>query len=70
MDKTCVTSVTPKVCQVDYVHLEANPYVFVTLNIAKVGFQMNIINLTDFMKDDQSHRRLEATLKARILTYD
>ena len=38
-----------KVCQVDYVHLEANLSVFITLNIAKVGFQMNIINLTHFI---------------------
>ena len=37
-----------KVCQVDYVHLEANQQVFETLNIAKVSFHMNIINLSDF----------------------
>ena len=37
-----------KVCQVDYVHLEADLYVLVTLNIAEVGFHMSIINLTDF----------------------
>ena len=38
-----------KVCQVDYVNLDADLSVLVTLNITKVGFQMNIINLTDFI---------------------
>ena len=33
-----------KVCQLDYV--QADLYDFVTLNIANVGFQMNIIKLT------------------------
>ena len=47
----------PKVCQVDYVHLEADLLVFVTLNIAKVGFQMNIINLTDFILNSCSFQR-------------
>ena len=37
-----------KVCQVDYVHLESDLSVYITQNIAKVGFQMNPINLTDF----------------------
>ena len=46
-------SFLPKVCQVDYVHLEADQLVFETLNIAKVGFQMNIINLTHFIPKPQ-----------------
>ena len=37
-----------KVCQVDYVHLEANlGYIYSYKNL-QVGFQMNIINLTYF----------------------
>ena len=44
-----------KVCQVDYVHLEADLKVFVTLIIAQVGFQMNIINLTDFNTPSSLH---------------
>ena len=50
-----------KVCQVDYVHLDADLQVFVTLNIAKVGFQMSIINLTDFTYIELSLSKIAKT---------
>ena len=39
-----------KVCQVDYVNLEADLGYIQSYKNWEVGFQMNIINLTDFSK--------------------